>query len=55
MAKTRTPDEWEEEIIRENGMDPERFAVIHTDDSAIWLLNYKTRDTVTIRKGDRPW
>ena len=55
MGKYRTPDEAEERIIRENGMDPERFAVQHRTEYAIVLLNYKTRDTVTIYKGERKW
>jgi len=55
MANPRVLNDREREIVRENGMDPDRFGVIRREDSAIWLLNYRTRDTVTIRKGDRPW
>lgn len=55
MANSRVLDEREKEIVRENGMDPDRFGVLYRDDTTIWLLNFRTRDTVTIRKGDRPW
>lgn len=55
MPKIDTPDEREEKIMRENGMDPRAFCVIHSDEDMIVLRNYKTRDDVTIRKGDRKW
>lgn len=55
MGKYRTPDEWEERIIQENGLNPKQFAVQHRTEDAIFLLNYKTRDTVTIYRGDRKW
>lgn len=55
MAKARVPDEQEQRIIRENSMDPERFCVTFRDENTIVLRNYKTRDDVTIHKGDREW
>lgn len=55
MAKERLPDKEEQRIIRENGMDPEAYAVTYRTDTEIYLLCYKTRDHVVIRKGDRPW
>lgn len=55
MGKARVPDEQEEKIIRENGMDPERFCVIFRNETTIVLRNYETRDDVTINKGDRAW
>lgn len=57
MPNIRVPDEREEKIIRENGMDPKSYGV-RTEpktEGVIYLLCYKTRDDVTIRKGDRPW
>lgn len=55
MLNIRVPDEQEKRIIRENGMDPERFGVSYRDDTSIRLLNYRTRDYITIHKGDRRW
>ena len=57
MPNIRVPDEREKKIIRENGMDPKRYGVRAgtQDENVIRLLCYKTRDDVTIRKGDRPW
>lgn len=47
--KHRTPDPEEERILRENGLDPGEYAVIHR------TVCYRTRDELTIRKGDRKW
>ena len=57
MPNIRVPDEREKKIIRENGMDPKSYGVRTgtQDENVIRLLCYKTRDDVTIRKGDRPW
>lgn len=55
MPKIDTPDEREKKILRENGLDPSKFCVIFRDETTIALRNYKTRDDVTIRKGDRKW
>ena len=55
MSKYRVPDEQEQRIIRENGMDPEQFAVSYRSEDAIYLLNFKTRDEVAIHRGDRKW
>lgn len=41
--------------MRENGLDPKKYCVIHSDEDVIVLRNYKTRDDLTIHKGDRPW
>lgn len=55
MPKVDTPTEEEERIIRENFMDPDRYGVTFRTETAIYLLCYKTRDQITIRKGDRQW
>ena len=57
MPNIRVPDEREKKIIRENGMDPKCYGVRAgtQDENVIRLLCYKTRDDVTVRKGDRPW
>lgn len=55
MPKIDVPNEEEKKIMRENGMDPSRFCVTFRDENTIALRNYKTRDDVTIRKGDRAW
>ena len=41
--------------MRENGLQPDAFCVIHSDEDTIVLRNYKTRDDLTIHKGDRKW
>ena len=55
MPNVTMPTEREEQIMRENGLDPKDFGVMYRDASCIRLLCYLTRDTVTIDKGDRPW
>ena len=55
MAKVNVPNEREEKILRENGLDPKAFCVIHSDADTIVLRNYKTRDDLTIHKGEREW
>ena len=49
------PDEFEQQIIRENGMDPGNYGVIFRDADCIRLLCFAPRDLVTIWKGDRKW
>ena len=55
MARVRVPDEEEEKIIRENRMDPKEYGITYRTETEIYLLCYKTRDEIVIRKGDRPW
>ena len=55
MARVNVPDEQEKRILRENGLDPEKYGVTYRDDATIHLICYDTRDDVVIRKGDRPW
>lgn len=55
VSKVDIPNEREERILRGNGMDPREYGVLYREDTVIHLLCYKTRDTVVIRKGDRPW
>lgn len=55
MSKVTSTNEREEKILRENGMDPSEYGVIHSEDDYIRFLCYKTRDIVQISKGDRPW
>lgn len=55
MPSVRTPNEFEEQIIRENGMDPNNYGICCRDADSIRLLCYATRDTVTIFRGDRKW
>lgn len=45
----------EEQILRRNGVDPERCSVVHRDEDCIVLVNHRTRDNITIRQGDRAW
>lgn len=53
--KVRVPEPEEEHILRENGLDPDEYGMIHRTGTEIYLLCYRTRDTLTIRKGDRKW
>ncbi len=53
--KVRAPEPEEERILRENGLDPNEYAVTYRTEDAIYLLCYRTRDALTIRKGDRSW
>lgn len=53
--KGKVPDKRAARILRENGMDPDAYAVTDQDDTVIRLYCYKTRDEIVIRKGDRPW
>lgn len=60
MPKIDTPNERERGIMMRNGIDPGpdnngNFCVVFRDENTIALRNYKTRDEVTIRKGDRKW
>ena len=53
--KYRVPTEKEKEIIRRNGIDPEGLAVTYADENSLHLLRHKTRDEITIRRGDKKW
>lgn len=55
MGRTIMKQERDEQIIRENGMDPKNYGVLYRDADCIRLLCYITRDTITIYKGDRKW
>lgn len=55
MANNRVLNEKEEKILRENGIDTKHVAVEYDSKDCIQLLNYNTRDTIIIRKGDRKW
>lgn len=55
MPKISVPDEREQKIITENGMDPNEYGVIHGESDCLRLLCYRTRDQIVIRKGDRAW
>lgn len=48
-------EEKEKRILRENGMDPKCYGVMTRDEDMIRLLCYKTRDIITVHKGDRKW
>lgn len=53
--KIKIPEPEEEIILRENGLDPNEYAVIQSTETSIRLLCYKTRDYIVIEKGDREW
>ena len=43
------------EILRRNGVDPEGVAVIFRDEKEIVILRHKTRDTISVKMGEKPW
>lgn len=53
--RVRDANPEEKKILRENGLDPDEYGVLHRTETKIYLLCYRTRDTLTIRKGDRKW
>lgn len=55
MGRPIMKQERDEQIIRENGMDPKNYGVLYRDADCIRLLCYITRDMITIYKGDRKW
>lgn len=55
MSKYTVPNEKEKRIIRQNLLDPEKVAVMYSDETKIRLLCYPTRDVIVIEKGDRKW
>lgn len=55
MANNRVPNDQEREILLRNGIDPDTVAVERRDEDWILLLVYKTRDHITIHRGDRKW
>lgn len=55
MPNVRTPNEFEQQILQENGLDPNKYGVCYKDADTIRLLCYATRDFVTIWRGDRKW
>lgn len=46
-----TPEEMD--ICRENGIDPEGKTVVLRNNSGLWLLHHKTRDTLHIDFGEK--
>lgn len=55
MPHVTAPDKREEQILRENGMNPKNYGVTYRDADTARLLCYATRDTITIDRGDRKW
>ena len=43
------------EILRDNGLNPKEYGLCHVSETGIRLLCYKTRDTIVIHQGDKPW
>lgn len=56
MAKYRLPDDFEKQIMQENGLSEDKsYEVFYQDADCIRLLCHETRDFITIHKGDRQW
>lgn len=47
----------EEKIMRQVGIldGPREYGLIFRDEDTIRLRHYRTRDIITIHRGDRPW
>lgn len=56
MSNCRVPNEFEQQIMRENGIsDIKSYGVMYKDSECIRLLCHATRDVIVIYKGDRKW
>ena len=55
MSKPRVLDPQEERICKENDVGTEHVSVEYRGTDYIVLLNHRTRDNITIRKGERRW
>lgn len=53
--KYRLPDMQEKEILQRNGIDTDGVSVIYRDEKEIVILRHKTRDTISVRMGDKKW
>lgn len=42
------PDRAQEQLMREVGLDPERFAVVRSSEDLLWLLHYKSHHEVVV-------
>lgn len=51
----RVPDRREQEILRNNQMNPREYVVVNQGEGFIHLRCYKTRDDITIYQGDKKW
>ena len=51
----RPPDDWERQIILENGIDPDGYEVLYQDSTIIQLRSIENMDQIEIWKGDRKW
>lgn len=56
MPNVTSPTDTEKQIMRENGLSNDKdYGVMYRDAECIRLLNFLTRDILTIHKGDRKW
>lgn len=51
----RIPTNREKQIMEQNGLDPEEYAVVQGGEDWLHLLCYRTRDTIRIYQGDKKW
>lgn len=49
------PNRREQEILRSNGMNPREYVVVNVGENFLHVRCYKTRDDITIYKGDKKW
>ena len=51
----RIPTKREREIMKNNCLDPEEYAVVRSGEDWLHLHCYRTRDDILLYQGDRKW
>lgn len=51
----RVPDRREQEILRNNQMNPREYVVVNEGEDYLHVRCYKSRDDITIYRGDKKW
>lgn len=47
------PNKAESELMVLLGLDPKAYAVVLSNEDTLWLMHYKTRHEITIRRNGR--
>jgi len=55
MSKYKAITPQQAEILERNGVKADNVTVVHADEDCLRVMNFKTRDTITIHRGDKPW
>lgn len=51
----KVANEFEKRVLERNGINPDSVAVNASDKNYIRAMNYETRDTIVIHRGDKKW